>query len=175
LQSLLLFGILIGTLVLGNVLYYFSGFFKKLGSTDIEEMNASEMSVTDEGILEENFPDEDEIVTEGEAKTFNIIGSISFLLVGCALWIYMGLTAGQIAYLLGPSDLMKLLVYFLLYLFTLRFSFGMTNKTIERSYEVKVMPEKLAFAIVMIVSYIIGINYHEVLPTVFKWHLFLFQ
>jgi len=168
-QTLVLLGILIVTVVIVSIIYYGLGIFKKISITSIEEMNESEMLVSDEGELEENFLEE--LVTEGEAKTINIASRMLFLGVGSCLWTFMGLTAGGIAYSFKPSDLLKLLVYILVYIFFMRIPFGILNKTIERSYELKVMPDKLVFVTAMILSYIIGINYFESFPDFMRWHV----
>lgn len=162
---------LFGTIITGSIIYFLSGFFKRVGVTDIEEMNESEMIVSQEGILEENFPDE--LISEKEAKTVNIVGRILFLSAGSIIWIFMGITIGQLAYLLRPSDLMAIIFYLFIYMFCLRFPFGVINKTIKRMYEVELMPEKLVFVILMILGYVVGINCYESIPDFLNWQLWL--
>ena len=140
-----------------------------MGSTSLEEMNDSEMLITDQGVLQENFPDE--LVTASEANFIHIAGRVGFVILGSMIWIIMGLTTGYMALSLKPSDLMKLIVYFLVYFFFLRIPMGMANKTIEKSYGIKVMPEKLVFTILMVASYIVGINYFDTIPSFMKLHL----
>ncbi len=173
LKTIITILLLTATIVIGNILYYYSGIFKKMGITSSEEMNDSDLVVSEEGELIENFPDE--IISTKEAKTVNIFGETLFILIASLLWIYMGLTVGYAAFSLQPSELMKLLTYFIVYFFFLRIPFGVVNRTIKKSYEIKVMPEKLLFAILMMISYIIGINYSENLPYVLKWQYLLFE
>jgi len=163
------FVVLISTILIGSILYYYCGIFKKVGSTSIEEMNESELFVSNEGILEEEFPKE--IINENEANIINKVGRILFFILSNVLWILMGITAGRIAYLLSPPEFYKLIVYLLVYFFFLRIPFGILNKTIERSYEIKVMPDKLVIAIMMILSYVIGINGFDEIPKLLIWHL----
>lgn len=173
LKAISLIGITLTTLVIGNILYYFSGIFKKIGITTLDEINDSDLEVSDEGELVENFPDE-----IFEAKEMNIakaIGRISFIIAGSTLWMFMGLTVGYAAYFARLSELVKLIAYFFIYFFLLRMPFGIANRTINKSYEMEVMPEKLIFACLMIISYIIGINYYESIPKILKWHFILGQ
>ena len=87
----------------------------------------------------------------------------------------MGITAGRIAFLFNFSEFYKLVLYFLVYFIFLRIPFGVANRTIEKSYEVKVMPEKLVIVISMILGYFIGINTFESLPKFLTYHFFLVE
>lgn len=172
-KIILILSTLFGTIIIGCILYFFSGIFKKIGVTDVEEMNASEMAVTEDGVLEENFPDE--LMTTKEATAVNVAGRLLFLIAGSLIWIFIGLTVGQIAFLMRPSDLMAILFYFFIYIFCLRFPFGVVNKTIKKTYEVDLMPEKLVFVILLILSYIIGINNYKNMPEFLSWQLSLIK
>lgn len=166
-HEVVLIAIAFTTILIGNILYFFAGILKKIGVTSLEEMNEGELVVTPKGILAENPPDE--ILNPEEASSINLFGRILFALTASVLWLYLGLTAGFSACLLKPSTLWKLIVYFLIYFIFLRIPFGITNKTIEKTYEIKVMPEKLLFAFAMIVGFIIGINYYYDIPNFLKW------
>lgn len=134
-----------------------------------DDMNESELSVSEDGVLEEEFPDE--IVTEKEASILARFCQWAFILLGILIWSVLGISVGRIAYLFQPSDLMKLLAYFLIYFLFLRIPFGTTNKIIMKTYEHDTMPDKIVFAIVMILGFIIGINFYESVPDLMKWHL----
>lgn len=173
LKTIMTIVILTATITIGNILYYLSGIFKMLGSTSLEEMNDSDLVVSEQGELIEHFPDE--LVSPKEANIVNIFGKIMFILIASLLWSFMGLTVGYAAFLLQPSELMKLFTYFFIYFIFLRIPFGVANKSIKKSYEIEVMPEKLIFAILMIINFIIGINYNEGLPYLFKWQFLLVE
>ena len=57
-QILIYLAILLSTVIVGNIIYYYVAIFKKVSSTSMEETNASELLVSKEGELEEKFPDE---------------------------------------------------------------------------------------------------------------------
>ena len=161
------------TIIVGNILYYFSAIFKKVGSTSIEEINAPDFVVSDVGELEEIPPTE--LATVKEVSILNTISKILFLISANLLWLIMGITAGRIAFLFNFSEFYKLVLYFLVYFIFLRIPFGVANRTIEKSYEVKVMPEKLVIVISMILGYFIGINTFESLPKFLTYHFFLVE
>lgn len=158
--------ILFATILIGNFIYFKIAVFKKVSVTTIDEINASELSVSKEGALEEKLPEE--IVNEKEASQIRRIANILFIFFGVLVWHFMSLTTGRIAYLLQPSDLFKIIVYFFIYFLFLRIPFGTINRTIMKSYELKIMPEKIIFALVMIVSYILGIVAYSIVPSYLK-------
>ena len=164
---------MIVTVAIGNFLYYFLGIFKKIGSASIDEVNESEMFVTEEGELTEEFPDEE--MTENEVQVFNIFGKIVFMLFGSLIWIFMGITLGRIAYLFQVPALYRFLFYLFIFFFLLRIPFGVVNKVIEKSYDVKLIPEKLIIGLSMIASYVIGINVYDVIPGFLTYHLAIFD
>ncbi len=166
-MSLLLFAIkLSGVIIIGSIVYYYSGVLKILSSATVEELNDSELSITEEGELQEEFPEE--IISPNEAKTMNYIATILFITIGSITWISVGVICGNVAYLCSPSEVFKLLVYFLIYILLLRFPFGVVNKTIQKTYELEIIPEKIIFAMLMITSYLYGINFFDSMPSFIK-------
>jgi len=151
-------GYLIGSIVLGLTIYYWSATFKKLASMSMEEFN------------EGDEKDEDK-VNERESRILNKFGSFVFILIGGIVWALMGITIGRVALLVSPDSFIRFFVYIIVYFLFLRFPFGVGNKMVKRSFDFKSFPEKIIFSLIMIVSYILSICCFYKLPGFLKFHL----
>ncbi len=149
---------LVGSIIIVVYVYYWSSAFKKLGASTIDELNEEE-------------EDEIDLVDASEAKFINYFGTITFLVIGTVIWTLLGLTVGKIAGDIIKPSMLQWLDYFLMYFLFLRLPFGVGNKMVKSSYDFKNFPEKLPFALAMILAYVFSICCYESLPGILKWHL----
>lgn len=148
-------GYLLGTIIIGLALYYWSATFKKISELSPKEINK----------------DEEDHLDESESTVVNRIGTAMFILTGFFIWAHMGTTIGKIAADISNHAILKWIYYFFMYFIFLRFPFGFGNKMIKRRYDFKRFSEKIIFSITMIVFYISAICCFDMIPKIFKWHL----
>jgi len=140
------------------VLYTWSGGFKKMAVSTVDELNEDEEH-------------EEDIVNEKEGRILNYIGMFLFSSIGIILWSLQAIAVGKVARELAVYAVPAWLCYILMYFFFLRFPFGMGNKSLKRSFDVNGMPEKLLFVLAIFTFYILAICCYESLPGFMKWHL----
>ena len=150
--------LLIVIVFVSGVLYYWSGAFKKIGASTMDELN-------------EDDEKEEDLVNESETKFINYFGTITFVLVGVFSWSILGVSVGKFASELTPNIIINRIGYVFVYFFFLRFPFGVLNKMLKRSYEVEFPLEKILFSISMISFYVLGICCYDSLPDFLTWHL----
>ena len=153
--------ILIKTLVLiiapllSIYLYYYSSFFKVLGTSSNEEMNEDEP-------LEEQ-------ITEKEGQVIRLIGSSLFLIIGIIIWGQLAVIVGKIVGDATENTFLKIVAAFFAYFILIRIPFGTANKMVKKNIEDKPIPEKIVFIIVVLVLYIIAISSYDSLPQFMKF------
>ena len=157
-EILIKIGYILGSLFLGIYVYFWSSTFKKLGLSTREELNEGE-----------EIPEE--MVDELETKWINYFGTTVFILIGIIIWTLIGITIGRITSQITDQPILKWIAYFLMYFIFLRIPFGVGNKMVIKSYDLEFLPEKIIFAIFMVVAYVWSICCYDSLPSFLKWHL----
>jgi hypothetical protein len=137
-------------------IYYYSSFFKVLGTASNEEMNEEEH-------------DEEEQITEKEGRIIRIIGTSLFVIIGIIVWGQLAVIIGKIVGDLTENIFLKIIAVFLGYFILIRIPFGTGNRMVKRMIDNKPMPEKIVFIIVILVLYVLSINYYESLPNFMKF------
>jgi len=135
-------------------LYYYSSFFKVIGSASIDEINEDEP-------LEEHF-------SEREGRYLRIISIGLFLLIGTIIWGQLAIIIGKIATEITENTVLKIITAFIFYFVFLRIPFGTGNRMIKRDLDDKPFLEKIAFAFTMIVCYILAVCCFDSLPNFIK-------
>ena len=152
-------GYIIGVIVRGISIYYWSSTFKKMGDSSIEEINEDEEH-------------EDDMLNDSEAKLLKYFSTSFFILIGFFVWAYIGTTIGKITSDITNHKLLKWICYFFMYFIFLRLPFGVGSRMVKKAFDFESFHEKIIFAITMIAFYILSICCFDIIPNLFKWHLF---
>ena len=137
-------------------LYYWSSTFKKLGDATLEELN-------------EGDEKKEDLVDKTETKWINRFSTLLFVLIGVFVWSFIAITVGKIASDITNHWIGKYPVYFFMYFIFLRFPFRVANKMVKKAYDFSHFHEKIIFAFVMILSYVLAICCYDRLPGFYKW------
>lgn len=144
------------SVVIGCFLYFWSAAFKVVGDATMDEMNE-----------EEDNPED--LLDEQETRIVNHFGTFIFIILGALIWTLMGLLTGKIANDLTDHFLLKWVSYFFIYFLFLRIPFGFINKLIKKVQEFKFFPEKIIFALIMILFYFVGAILAHKVPHFLEW------
>lgn len=140
------------------VLYTWSGGFKNMAISTLDELNEDEEQ-------------EEDILDEKEGRILNYIGMFLFVPIGILLWSLQAIAVGKVAGELAAYAIPAWLCYVLMYFFFIRLPFGIGNKSVKRSFDVEIVREKILFFLVMMIFYILAICCYDSLPGFMKWHL----
>ncbi len=149
---------LLGSLTIGLYLYFWSGPFKVVGESTMDELN------------NDGF-DQDKLLDKSDVRQVKQIGNVLFIVLGFLIWAYLGTTVGKIASDLSDNNFLRWLAYFFMYFIFLRFPFAVVTKILKKIYELRAQGETTFFAITMIAFYVWAIVNYDTIPYLFKWHL----
>jgi len=147
--------ILIIAPIVSIYLYYYSSFFKVLGTSSNEEINEDEP-------IEEHL-------TEKEGSIIRLIGTSLFLIIGIIIWGQLAVIIGKIIGDSTENIFLKIAAAFFGYFILIRIPYGTGNKMVKRNIEGKPMPEKIIFIIVILALYIMSISNYDSLPQFMKF------
>lgn len=126
--------------------YYIAGFFRMQATATLEEIN-------------EDSESETENLNEKEAKMYRLFSLSAFMFLGNLIWGGLGMYTGKLAHDLSPASFWKFFFYFIVYFICLRIPFGLSNRMIKHAVNKKIIREKIVFSILMIMMFILGINF----------------
>lgn len=149
---------IIGTLLIGGYCYHWLGTFKRLSEFSCNEFN-------------EDMDDEKQI-SERQALAARNFSYTIFMLGSILCWAMIGTTMGRIASEVTSHNILKWIVYLLMYIGFVRIPLGTTSGAISYLYEVQNMSEKTLLRLVALSFYVLAIFCYDMLPGLFTWHLY---